>query len=368
MKTTLRVLHVLGELKPSGAEAMLRVAAPWFANEGVAPEIVSTGAHMGSYAHQLAQAGYKLHHIPFSKTPDFFIALYRLMRAGRYHAFHLHTERANFWIGLVALAARPQRVVQTIHNSFAFRGNLRLRRMVQRLILRALGLVHVSISPSVEETERVYFGLRTRLVPNWYDNNRFTRPTESERRQAREALCIEVGQTVIVTVGNCSPVKNHVALLHALGRLPASFRPLYLHVGIEEPGNPEQNLARKLGIAGQVRFLGALQDVRQALYASDIFVMPSLTEGFGIAAVEALATGLPALLTNVAGLRDFRAQYDGLWYAEPDASSLHAALEEMLAVTSEQRRVRARDYPAISARLYGIERGVASYLDVYRGH
>ena len=367
MKSTLRVLHVLGELKPSGAEAMFCIAAPLFAAEGVEAEIVSTGADMGIYAPQLAQAGYKLHHIPFSKTPGFFIELYRLMRAGRYHVFHLHSERANFYFGVIALALRPQRVLRTIHSNFAFSGNLRLRRTVQRRILRALGLVHVSIGPSVKETERVHFGLKTHLVPNWYDSNRFTKPTESERRQAREALGIGVGETVMVTVGNCSTVKNHAALLEALAQLPAASRPLYLHVGIEEPGHPEQKLAQELGITDRVRFLGVLQDVRPALYASDIFVMPSLVEGFGIAAVEALATGLPAVFADVAGLRDFRAEYDGLCYAEPNASSLHSALEELLAESSERRRARARDYPAISQRLYGIARGVAGYLQIYRG-
>jgi len=257
--------------------------------------------------------------------------------------------------------------LQTVHSSFTFSGNLRLRRKVQRLILRALGLVSVAISPSVEKTELAHFGLKTRLVPNWYDSNSFAKPTALERQQARDALGISTGETVIVTVGNCSSVKNHVALLEAIAKIPASSRPLYLHVGIEEPNHPEQKLAQELGIAERVRFIGALRDVRPALYASDIFVMPSLIEGFGISAVEALATGLPAVFTDVPGLRDFRDVYDGLCYAKPDARSLHDALLNLLIESSEHRRLRADGYPAISKRLYGIERGVAGYLVIYHG-
>ncbi len=367
MKSTLRVLHVLGELKPSGGETMFRIAAPLFAAEGVEAEIVSTGPEMGVYAPQLAEAGYKLHHIPFSKTPGFFIKLYRLMRAGRYDVLHLHTECANFWIGMMALMLRPRGVLQTVHSSFVFNGNLRLRRKVQRLILQALGLVAVAISPSVKKNERVRFGRNTRLVQNWYDSNRFTAPTEAERKQARELLGIETAETVIVTVGNCSTIKNHMALLDALAQLPVEIRPLYLHVGIEEPGHPEQQYAQELGIAERVRFLGPLQDVRLALYASDIFVMPSLFEGFGIAAVEALATGLPAIFTDVPGLCDFRAVYDGICYAKPDALSLHEALSTLLTENKEKRRSRADSYPSISKRLYGIERGVAGYIEIYHG-
>ena len=233
--------------------------------------------------------------------------------------------------------------------------------------MQALGLVAVAISPSVEKTERERFGRKTRLVQNWYDSSHFTLPTEAERRQAREALCIRGDETVIVTVGNCSPIKNHAALLQALAQLPPDTRPLYLHVGIEESEHPERKLAQELGIAERVRFLGPLQDVRPALHASDIFVMPSLVEGFGIAAVEALATGLPALFTDVAGLRDFRTVYDGLCYAEPDALSLRDALLGLLSESNEQRRLRAQNYPAISKQLYGIERGVAGYLEIYNG-
>ena len=367
MNKKLKVLHVLGELKPSGAESMFCIAAPLFSTQGVEAEIVSTGAALGIYAPQLAEAGYRLHHVPFSKSPRFFIELFRLMRAGNYDVFHLHTERANFWIGLVALALRPSHVVQTIHNTFAFRGNLRLRRMVQRRILRLLGLIHVSISPSVVQTELRHFGLKTRLVPNWYDSNRFVVPTEIERRQARAVFGIGDNETVIASVGNCSPVKNHAALIEAIACLPIASRPLYLHAGIEEEAHPERKLAEQRGIADRVRFLGPMSDVRPVLHAADLFAMPSLFEGFGIAGIEALATGLPALFTDVPGLCDFRTEYKDLCYSASDVESLVAALAELLAESRVQRRARAVTYPVISQHLYGIGRGVAGYLQIYRG-
>lgn len=365
MKPALRVLHVLGELKPSGAETMFCTAAPLFAVNGVVAEIVSTGAEMGSYAPQLAQAGYKLHHIPFSKSMSFFINLYRLMGAGCYDVIHLHTERANFWIGLIALASRPRCIVQTIHSCFDFQGNLRWRRLIQRRLLRRLGLIHVAISPSVQQTERVHFGLKTLLVANWYDDNRFFPVTDAHRALARQSLDIAADENVVVTVGNCSRIKNHEALLEALAMMPFASRPLLLHVGNEEPGHPERRLAAKLGIAERVLFLGPLSDIRPALHAADIFVLPSLIEGFGIAAVEALATGLPVILADVAGLRDFRHAYDGLCYAKPDASSLHGALSALLKESSGRRRLRVNNYAEISKTLYGIERGVSDYMNVY---
>ena len=104
-----------------------------------------------------------------------------------------------------------------------------------------------------------------------------------------------------------------------------------------------------------------------AFYDSDIFVMPSLFDGFSIAALEVLASDLPAVFTGVAGLRDCRTEYDGPCCAEPVAYSLHTALNELLAESGAQRRMRSRDYPAISQRWYGDARDVTGYLELCRG-
>ena len=361
----MKVLHVLGELRPSGAETMFCNAAPLFAEQGVEAEIVAIGAQMGTYAPELAKVGYKLHHIPFTKSPVFFYKLFCLMRSGNYDVFHLHTEQANFWIGLVALAQRKKVVLQTIHNNFAYTGNLRLRRMIQRRISTYLGVKRISIGPSVQATELKHFGLKTKLVANWYNSNRFYKPSEDERKLARESFGIGVSDRVIVTVGNCSKIKNHGALIEAIALLPAEIRPIYLHVGIEEHGEPERKLAKELGVDSRVYFLGPLSDIRPALFAADVFVMPSLFEGFSIAATEALATGLPAIFTDVAGLRDFVLNFEGLFYTKTDVFSIRDALVKMLNEPNEQLRLRAKNYPTICKGLFGVEKGVAGYMEVY---
>ena len=367
MNNKLKVLHVLAELKPSGAETMLSVAGPHFSAQGVNAEIVSTGVILGSYAPKLADAGYKLHHVPFSKSPRFLIDLYRLMRNGNYDVLHLHTERAHFWIGLVALAVRPTRVLRTIHSNFPSQGFRRLKRIFQRRLLSGLGLVHVSIGASVSKTELDNSGLKTHIVNNWYDSNRFVAPSKLERFLARNTLNIASGDMVLVSIGNCSEIKNHVALIEAIALLPEESRPIYLHAGIEEEGQPERKLAEQLGISDRIRFLGPLSDVKPVLYAADLFVMPSLFEGFSIAAIEALATGLPALFTDVLGLSDLRIYYNHLYYTTTDANAINASLLTLLAVNNELLRAHASDYPIVSQQFFSIAKGISEYIKIYRG-
>jgi glycosyltransferase involved in cell wall biosynthesis len=346
---------------------MLLCAREEFLEHHVDGDIVSTGREVGPYALKLMASGYQIYHIPFKKSPGFLARLYRLIRQGDYDVVHLHTERANFWLGFAALAARPERVVRAVHNTFDFRGFLRLRRKLQRRLLHHLGVIHVAVGANVQEVELRCYGLPTRLVPNWYDSRHFTPPSDEDRRSAREFLGVQDGETVLVSVGNCSQIKNHDALIRAVARLPVGARPLYLHVGVEEPGRPERGLAETLGVAERVRFLGAVSDMRRVYSAADLFVMPSLHEGRSVAVLEALATGLPALLADVPGLRDLSDPYPHLCYAEPSADSVTAALVALLEEDPNERRARASSYPRISRAEFGLETGVAVYSQLYWG-
>ena len=363
----LRVLHVLAELKPSGAETMLVAAAPLFRASGVEAEVLSTGAVPGSFAERFRQAGYRVHHLPFSRSPGFLLKERSLMRAGQYDVIHLHCEQANFYHGLAAWSAGPNIILRTIHNAFAFTGNLRWRRGIQRRLLHTLGIRHVSISSSVKETEVHCYGLPTTLVWNWYDSFRFVATTPSTRAAARASFDLRENDFAIVSIGNCSDVKNHASLIRAMAQLSPAERPIYLHVGVEETDRPERKLAQELEIQDRTRFLGLMHDVLPILQAADAFVMPSLYEGFGIAAIEALATGLPALFADVAGLRDFRPDFPHLVYTGTSVEEIAEGLLVLIRMPSEQRTIIRQKYPAIASRLFGMERGVTEYLSIYRG-
>ncbi len=362
----LRVLHVLAELRPSGAEVMLAAAAPHFARAGVVGEIVATSAARGPFAPRLEAAGYAVHHLPFSKTPGWFLALWRLMRTG-YDAVHVHTERAAFWIGLTTLAAGIPVVVRSIHSAYDFTGNLRLRRKAQRHLMSWMGMRLVSVSPSVREVERRHYGLDAPVINNWVDADRFPASDAAARLAARRALGVDPAERVLVSVANCHEIKNHAALIRAMALVPPARRPLWLHAGEEQAGRPELALARSLGVEDRIRFLGSRDDVSRLLQAADAFVMPSLLEGLPVSALEAMATGLPAILSEVNGLRDLRPLFKGLRYAAPEPASLARALVDFAERDPDAWRAEAVDHPAVVRREFGVEPGVAAYTRLYRG-
>lgn len=359
----MKVLHILGELKPSGAETMLYAAGPLLKDMDMDAEILSTGAETGPYAGQLANAGYVIRHIPFKKSPVFFWQVFKLLKDNNYDVIHLHTERANFWLGIVALLT-GKRCVRTIHSTFPFSGFLGWKRKWQRQLLNRLGLKHITISQSVHDTEYKYYGLHTTIIPNWYNSLRFRFTTPQQRIQAKADLNIAADSFVLLTIGNCSPIKNHTALINALAlMMPQNW--VYLHVGIEKD-SIERDLAAEFGISDKIRFYGLQTDILPFLQSSDLYVMPSTHEGCPISVMEAMAAGLPVLMTNVPGLIDFKSIFNDLVYCEQNAEAIAAALTEIILTDSEKLRQPCAENSKIAEQRFGILRGLTHYLEHYK--
>ena len=361
----MKVLHVLNELKPSGAETMLRSAAPYWREHGMTCEILAIGASEGEFAETLREADYLVHHLPQRRTPAYFVGFRRFIRDGGYTLVHQHAEGSSYWLGLAALSAGA-RLVRTVHSNFAFEGNLRWRRALQRRHLKARGARFVSIATGVQKNEQDRFGIETDLVWNWVDTDHF-QPIRAEERAAERACWGFAEQDVVlVSLGNCSMVKNHSAILEALAHTQDLSHVRYLHVGQEDAECSERQLAEKLGVGARVRFCGWMPNARKALAAADLYVMPSRYEGFSIAALEALGVGLPALLTRTPGLRDLESLFPGLLYAATEPDALAQALRIFCVLSPEERTRIASEYPKLVQEKFSVARGVREYCDIYR--
>jgi glycosyltransferase involved in cell wall biosynthesis len=357
-----RVLHILNDLRFSGAEVMLTQAAPYWHEAGLELAVLACGPEVGPYAPALEAAGYRIEHLPFRKSLRDMARLRKTLDRLHPDLIHVHSEGMAFFIALANQASIHRPTLRTVHSNFPFSGVLQQRKRLERALQRAWGTWHVAIGPSVAENEKIRFWNRCLTCPNWFDSFHYRPPTQEEVTQARAQWGIPSGQIALVTVGNCNATKNHEALLQALATGPLRDGPwMYLHAGQEEPGTPERSLAHALGLASQVRYLGAVQDIRSLLWAADLYVMPSLYEGFGNAALEAAGTGIPMLLPRVPGLRDFEG-YDWprsiTWSDYPTAPSLALALKQWLAHPSPKD-----SRPWVGQ--FSIQSGACRYLDVY---
>ncbi len=358
----------MGSLERSGMEMMLMSSAEQWRCAGYSCDLLATKHDVGPLAEEMRRVGYGIWHIPFRSgrrylpsrrlIPEFF----RLCKQNRYDIVHIHTEAATPIFVILAKLAGVSNIVLSVHSTFLFDGLLRTRKKLERMLIRALGGRYGMVSDAVMECERERFHNPGVRVWNWLDTEYFRPPSAEERQLARQSLGCTDGQFVLVSVGNCSRIKNHSALLRALPQLKqVPF--LYLHVGKEEPARPELALAAQLGLENEVRFMGSQPDPRLFFWAADVFVMPSLYEGLGNSALEAIASGCPAVLSDRSGLKEIANETKWAISVALDEDSIAAGLLRVAGLPANTRRSRAlEDSTRIRAR-FSMQRGVQVMIE-----
>ena len=294
-----RVLHVVGRMHYAGTETWLLNVLKRISPEQFQFDFLVHDATPGPLDDEIRQHGGRLIVHPLVRSLKYFTGLAKIMREGRYDI--VHTHMANF-SGIVLAAAKeaqvPARILHLHFNSaLASAGHSFLRRAVhwgskQLVQLCATHGLAVSV-PAAEG----YFGQQ------WLDDPRWRVMhcgVDLERlRRSLAAPAPDRTKKTILHVGRMNPLKNQGLLLDAFAAaqrmspghrlLLAGDGPLRSHL---------ESRARQLGIADSVQFLGAVENIPELLRASDLFVFPSLSEGLGLAAVEAQAIGVPSLLSE----------------------------------------------------------------------
>jgi glycosyltransferase involved in cell wall biosynthesis len=204
---------------------------------------------------------------------------------------HAHSPRALAFARFARFRA-PHPLVFTVHvPAGAEPGpSSRLYARAESLLARGAERI-IFVSSRALEAAPPSVASRAVFIPNG-----LTLKAAAGRDETRRALNVPEGELVGITVARLEPRKGISTLLEALPLVPGiSF--WIVGDGPERPGLEIRS--RELGLEGRVRFLGARADVPALLGAADLFVLPSLYEGMPMALLEALASGIPSVATDV---------------------------------------------------------------------
>jgi glycosyltransferase involved in cell wall biosynthesis len=163
-------------------------------------------------------------------------------------------------------------------------------------------------------------------------------------------------EVILGTAGRLIPLKGIEYLLGAAAMLRAEFPQVRVEIAGSGPQRADlEQKSTRLGLTGQVEFLGWVDNLYSVLHGWDIFVMPSLEEGFPIAALEAMAAGLPVVASSVGGVLELVEDGKTGWLIPPgDAQALAARLRLLLRSPEERltmganARARVRDHFSIA--------------------
>ncbi|MEM1093598.1 MAG: N-acetyl-alpha-D-glucosaminyl L-malate synthase BshA [Bacteroidota bacterium] len=161
------------------------------------------------------------------------------------------------------------------------------------------GVTAVSAHLKAETEQRCRICNDIKVIPNFIDTDRFKK---QDKRHFRQALCPN-DEKVLVHVSNFRPVKRATEVVQVFHKLREEGQAVKLLLVGDGPDRPAaERLARDLGVYADVRFLGKQEPVEEILNIADVFLMPSGSESFGLAALEAMACGVPVVATNIGGL------------------------------------------------------------------
>lgn len=223
---------------------------------------------------------------------------------------------------------------------------------------------HVTaVSQFLADETREVFGVdrEIEVIHNFVDSDRFVRITDPAVR----ARFAHPDEALIVHVSNFRPVKRVEDVVKVFARVSSEIPARLLMIG-DGPERPRAfDLARELGVIGRTAFLGSFPDVQTILGISDLFLLPSSNESFGLAALEAMSCEVPVVASNAGGIPEVVEQgVTGFMTAVGDVDAMaDAALNILRSKDVYQRMGQA-------ARASAIERFhprliVPKYLEAY---
>jgi glycosyltransferase involved in cell wall biosynthesis len=203
------------------------------------------------------------------------------------------------------------------------------------------------------------------IISNGVDTRRYQ--TTVDRSGTRHELGFVKDEILCTVVGTLKEQKGHRYLIEAVAPLIALTPQLHiLIVGDGELRGSLETQVRAAGIEDNVHFLGNRGDVPAILAASDIFVLPSLWEGLPMALIEAMASGLPVIATQVSGSQQVVEQgRSGILVPPGDVAALRQAIEDLLG-DPERAKLLGKAAQRRIEEAYSARRQAEEHLVLYR--
>ncbi|MBX3606820.1 MAG: glycosyltransferase [Piscinibacter sp.] len=372
MSTGSALVHVISSLGAGGAEAMLDKLTARLPREGAAVVCLTGDGPIGE---RIAARGVPVTSLRLGQGGLGLSALLRLfrdLRRQRPRIVQTWLYHGDLIGGLVARAAGVRHVVWNVRNSGA---------ALDRLPARTRAIVHLNawlshwipqrILCCSETARRNHIALgfaadKFVVIPNGFDIDRFA-PSADARASVRRELGVREDCPLVGLVARFDPQKNHrgfIAAARDIHRLRPDVAFLLVGRGIDAANKSLAGWIGEAGIAGCVHLLGQRTDIARITAALDVAANASLAESFPNTVGEAMACGVPCVVTDVGDSADIVGP-TGRSVPAHDMTALAQQVLELLALPVGEREKLGQAARRRVAELYEIDSVVARYRDFY---
>jgi len=362
-----RLLYVVTGMGWGGAERQVIDLALAFKQNGWNVEVVSLLSHLERDMGELEEAGVPIRTLGMWRgrvSPSALLALRRAVKRFKPDVVHAHMVHANLLCRVTRLVAPMPRLITSAHNvnegavwrTWAY-------RLTDSLTDLTTNVSQVAVERSIETGAAPRN--RIRFMPNGIDFEVF-RPDASVRKAAREEL--GVGDAFLwLAVGSLEVQKDYPNLLRAVSALSQGDQEIAVIVAGKGPlADDLEREIKARGLASRVRLLGVRSDVAVLMQAADGYVLSSAWEGLPLVLIEAAASGLPIVATEVGGNGQIvQDGSTGRLVPSGDSGALADAMADVMALSPDERLALGEAARQSARSTYGLDEIVQAWGNLY---
>ncbi|MBS3967370.1 MAG: glycosyltransferase [Truepera sp.] len=363
----MKIALLTTSLMRGGAEIQVFLLARTLKRRGHEVQVISMVAPE-AFEPELVELGIPLHSLnmrPGAPDPRALWRLTAILRAWRPEILHSHMIHANLLGRLVRLIVRVPVQISTAHNiDEGGRWRERAYRLTDPLATITTNVSQAAVDRYVQVG--AVPAAKIRYLPNGLELTPFMSVSAS-RQSLRQALGL-TEQFVWLAVGRLDVQKDYPTMLRALAATLPGYPQTRLLIVSEGPLRADlEALSAQLSLAEQVTFLGARNDVPALMQAADAYLMSSAWEGLPMVLLEAAASSLPIVATDVGGNREIVLDGKSGWLVPPsDPVALAAAMQRLMAMPETARRQMGEAGRNYVRQHYDLERVVDTWEALYQ--
>lgn len=316
----------------------------------------------------------RFHDLPFERSPirknnlQVYKDLKNIIDTEQYEIIHCHTPMGGAIGRLAARSARKKgtKVIYTAHGFHFFKGaplvNWLAYYPAERWLAKYTDVL-ITINTEDYEIAKKFKVNRIEYVPGvGIDTDKF-KNIEVNRTEKRESLGVSEDDFMIISVGELNKNKNHQVIIRAIAKL-RNEKIKYVLCGQGPLETELRELAKELDVENQVKFLGFRKDVPDLMKVADLFAFPSYREGLSLSLMEAMASGLPVVCSEIRGNTDLIEDGKGGYLVEPsDVEGFAKYIKELI----EDSRLKSEfgDFNHKKIENYSIENVLKEMEEIY---
>ena len=218
------------------------------------------------------------------------------------------------------------------------------------------------VSKSLMEDTREFFGIKReiKVIPNFIDIDKYAK----KHNLCQGNMLAQDDEKIIVHVSNFRPLKRILDVLKIFEKINQKINSKLIMVGDGPDKKKAKDFLRKNNLKNKVIFLGKTSEVDEILCSSDLFLLPSEKESFGLAALEAMALKVPVISTNTGGLKDLNINGNSGYTSDiGDIDSMAKNAIKILSDNSLEKKYRNQAFE--NAKKYDIKTVIPLYEKIY---